>query len=242
MKYLSAVFFAAAFATSGFAGEWRPVFSVGQMAGAITHPWFYGRFQHKLELNHLAYVAGSRMELGIRGPRHEWYIAHFVAKGEEDSYQNYRATINNHYINGWDRKTDKYEERAFLCGYRFHPVRDDRRIAPVLGAAVVLGITERHSKRTVYRTEEISYGWQIGFIPPSKPQRVTHHFYQSSPINVGAAGEIGISFLVLRNVDALLLAQLYGHMADNISPLFWEIQEALWLPSGILQLRYTIDN
>lgn len=240
MKYLSAVFFAAAFATSGFAGEWRPVFSVGQMAGAITEPWLHGRFWHKLELDYLAQISGSRIELGIRGPRHEWYLAHLVTKGEEVTYQSYRVTVNDRRISGWEKETKRYEEQAILCGYRFHPVRENRRIAPVLGAAVTFGITSHQRKVLINRHEYIN-GAQWQHIPVSKPYNFKIYRHSNSPINIGAAGEIGISVLVLRNVDALLLAQISSHAMDNAG-FYAEYEQLLLIPTGIIQLRYTIEN
>lgn len=251
MKTLFAVLLALGCTAAGIAGEWQPMVSVGATGGAILKSRYVHRFWLPLEFEHLACISGPRIELGIRGPRHEWYIAHFAAQGGQEQSTYISSTFENITISSRGYYSDRYTERAILGGYRFHPVRGTQRVAPVLGAALVIGILERRATTSQYRREYAYYPDQHSDVPLRKPVQWTYKEYSSSQIRFGAAGEFGISYAAARDFDILLLAQLYWRLAmspyktwgSSISATGSGVPPShVTVPGGIVQVRYTFKS
>ena len=232
-------------ATLGFGREWRPFVGISGLldfqteTNTLIHPF-------RVRFNPIYVSPGTQFDLGIRSRNHEVYAAYHLSNSHENSYGSGVTTpINDStYKSEYWHNADSRAERRILFGYRYHPVSSEKAmLAPIVGGALTVG---RSGYRVRESHEEIEYTTHPSDSGVPYDSWVIWQYSAgitlSTPVNIGAMVEIGVSASVWNGMQILLLTQVHYFEAHFIEREYWQFfgpnKFYMIVPSGMLQLRY----
>ncbi len=211
MKHFTLIFCLIVFTTIANADEWRPYVGVGGMMGTISATNY--SVSHKLQWSPVNSCTGPHYELGLYKGSREWYAAISTVHTPDHVTHTggtYFRLNDSTYISQHGRDSESWIERWLEVGYRYHPRAKNAMVNPVIGGGIGFGITRwrYNGYSSTVRNIVDSLGMLI------EQEVISSYANQesfSSTLRYGGVLEVGASISLGHRIEALLLAQLYGH-------------------------------
>ncbi|MFZ5433844.1 MAG: hypothetical protein ACOZB3_08740 [Calditrichota bacterium] len=236
MRYLTLTLSLIVFTTIAYADEWRPYVGAGGAFGVMTSNPDYVELD-RMRWKPINSCSGSRIEIGIHNGKYEWYAALSLSRTPNERNYSYSlerlndttSILKSYY--GYESWTETWLQ----IGYRVHPHAGSRKMNPLFGGALTLGVTKSiHTMRYEKYLDSVIYddhGHIIGF---SREQLESYEYRHTfmSPQCIGGTVEFGVSFPLRQRLELITMTDVHFYH-DLTSGIFLT-------PSLIAQLQYRL--